>query len=150
MLFVLGIATAGFAAGPAAPALPASGMNLPRAGGGWLNVLVRSNRMVVTFFGDRKEPVAPDVHHGLARYQQVLRGDHRTALHLSRDSRRLVSPADVGAPHEFLVTLALYNNGPGEAAETHEFFYRAPSPGIAFSKPVPDPGSARREWTKVQ
>jgi hypothetical protein len=126
VLFVLGVAAAGFAAGPAAPALPATGINLPRDGGGWLNVLVRSNRMVVTFFNDRKVPVAPDVHHGLAQYDQATRGDHRTPLRLSKDGRRLVSPTDVEPPHEFRVTLALFNSGPGKAAETHQFFYHAP------------------------
>ncbi|MDB6166866.1 MAG: hypothetical protein JWQ83_2006 [Lacunisphaera sp.] len=126
LLFTLGVAGSGFAAGPSVPALPTTGVNLPRDSGGWLNVAVRSHRMVIAFFDGQKVPVAPDRRHGLVQYQQVTRGIHRTSLRFSRDGRRLVSPTRIDPPDEFLVNLALFNDGADEGTETHEFFYHAP------------------------
>lgn len=124
ILFALADIIGGFAAEPVAPALPATGVNLAREGGGWLNVSVQSDRFVISFFNDQKEPVPANVQHGLVRYSPVSLESQRTPLDLSADGKTMISPINVRAPHAFRVNLALYNDGPGDAAETYAFFYR--------------------------
>lgn len=118
----------GFAAEPGQPAgpgpeLPKTGVNLARDDGGWINVVVADNGFVVSFFNDRKVPVAADVHHGLVRYSYAAKPKDRTVLTRSEDGKTLVSPSNVRGPWVFRVHLALFDAGPDDLVETYAFPY---------------------------
>lgn len=105
------------------PELPKTGVNLPRDDGGWINVAVDGSSFVVSFFDDQKAPVAANVQHGLVRYSYAAKSKDRTVLTRSADGRTLISPTNVKPPLVFRVHIALFNEGPGDLAETYAFSY---------------------------
>jgi hypothetical protein len=123
ILFALGGVIAGFAGEPSFAALPLTGQNIVRPGGGWVNVSVESNQFVISFFNDKLEPVPADEQHGLAQYSPVTLPSRRAALRPSADGKTLVSPLNVLPPHEFRLNLALFNEAPDSLPETYALFY---------------------------
>lgn len=86
--------------------LPASGKNLERQSGGWINFSISGARAVVRFFDPKKKPTAPDVSRGLAIFRYASKANwERTAFHVEQDA--LVSPSNVRPPHNFRVHLTL-------------------------------------------
>src|SRR6187399_942491 len=86
--------------------LPATGKNIPREGGGWLNIDFPGPYMLVRFFNADKQPLVPDVPRATVRFRYAAKsGVNRTVL--NRDGDVLVSPGNVRPPHNFLITLTL-------------------------------------------
>jgi hypothetical protein len=86
--------------------LPATGKNIPREKGGWLNIEFPGPFMLVRFFDAEKRPTVPDVPRATVRFRLAMKsGVSRTVL--SRSGDVLISPDQVRAPHNFIVTLTL-------------------------------------------
>lgn len=101
--------------------LPATGVNVARQRGGWINAEFSGARMVVRFFDGEKKPISPEVEVGSARLRRPgASGIVRTTL--GREGEKLVSPSNVRPPHNFLVTLALPSDA-GAPPEVVTFKY---------------------------
>ncbi|MDO8540178.1 MAG: hypothetical protein Q7S40_07005 [Opitutaceae bacterium] len=107
------------------PELPKTGVNLARSTGGWLNVEVTGNHsFVVSFFDQEKKPIAADAVRGVVRFFYTARENKPPVpLHLSEDSKKLVSLAKVRPPHVFRVFLVLFGAGDLDIGETYNFRY---------------------------
>lgn len=101
--------------------LPTVGKNVPRAGGGWINVETAGTRLAVKFFDAEKKPVPPDVARGLVQLRYTAKSSVRAPL--SREGDVFVTPGVVRPPHNFLVILTLSSADEGAANETHAFRY---------------------------
>ncbi len=105
------------------PVLPATGVNLARPSGGWLNIAVETNRFSLQFFDENKAPADTDADHALIRYVYAAKRPERIVLKRSADGHRLLSPPRVRPPHVFRVYLWLFDAAGGEAIESHVFQY---------------------------
>ena len=101
--------------------LPASGVNLARAGGGWINVVVENSQLRVSFFDEEKQPAPLAFSRAAARIAYTSRDDVRVVL--NPEELTLVSPRVVRPPHVFRVYLSLFADGTAEPTERYSFSY---------------------------
>lgn len=101
--------------------LPKTGVNQPRPGGGWINVEAVGTRLIVKFYDQEKQPVAPDVTRGLARFRYASKSPERAILNL--EGLTLASTATVRPPHNFIVLLSLFTSENAGPSEFHSFKY---------------------------
>ena len=78
--------------------LPATGRNIARKGGGWINGTISNFWLVLSFYDADKKPIAPDVKHGVVQFRKPGT-DIRTSLYRKGDT--LVSTDKVTPPYVF-------------------------------------------------
>lgn len=106
---------------PAAPSAAASasegaseaepkidGIALARAKGGYIGVTIDGIRMKVSFYDEKKKPVAPDVVRITARWNPPrVAGGMKHSVLLPEGENSLMSPSEFRPPHTYLVFLVL-------------------------------------------
>jgi hypothetical protein len=105
-----------------------SGMAIHRANGGWLGVEIKDQNFWMTFYNEKKKPVAADV--GAAVFWwpvQYQPNPERTELTSTSNPAVLVSPYVVKPPYSFLLHISLLGDANAGAA-----------PSSGGSPPVPE------------
>jgi hypothetical protein len=121
VLVLLAVTAARAESGDLQKTLPASGVNLARAGGGWINVVVENSQLRVSFFDEEKQPAPLAFSRAAARIAYTSRDDVRVVL--NPEKLTLVSPRVVRPPHVFRVYLSLFADGTAEPTERYSFSY---------------------------
>lgn len=101
--------------------LPKTGLNMPRSGGGWINVEATGTRLQVKFFDKLKKPVPPNVERGMAIFKYASRNPARAPLNF--EGENMATPAVLRPPHNFLLILSFFAGGKSEPEETYSFKY---------------------------
>ncbi|MDD2765485.1 MAG: hypothetical protein PHE83_16105 [Opitutaceae bacterium] len=122
--FITTVAGASAAWSEAKPAseLPDTGKNVPRAGGGRLNVEAVNTRLVIKFFDADKKPVPPDADRGVVRFRYTSKRDEYAVLN-REDDTLVTSARKVRPSHNFLVLLSLFAGEGVDATEFYTFKY---------------------------
>jgi hypothetical protein len=103
------------AGGFAAPDAPADekegkidGTAVPRAQGGWLGVELKGGSFQLTFYNEKKKPIAADKTSAVFRWSVHYQpNDERTELTPAGDPSVLASSYPVKPPHTFILHIAL-------------------------------------------
>jgi hypothetical protein len=96
------------------------GMTIQRANGTFLGLQVVDAKFKISFYDQKKKPMAPDVTGGLARWPNPRgTGDNRSPLNLSGNSLLSARPALPPYPYNVFLTLL---KGTGETAAPPETF----------------------------
>lgn len=103
--------------------LPATGRNLDRQSGGWINVQTSGAQLIVKFYDKDKKPVPSDAARATARFRYAAKSDMERTV-LNREGDALASPGNVRPPHNFFVTLTLLrdDNASGAISDVIEVF----------------------------
>lgn len=95
------------------------GMEVARAGGGFLGVQIVGATFKISFYDAQKKPVAPDVARAALRWDPKYKvGKESVVLNLSEDQKSLSSPRNIRPPYQFklFITLLKETSASEEAA----------------------------------
>jgi len=101
------------------------GLEIARADGKYLGLLVKENHFVLGFYDKDKKPEAVDMDRALLRWPvRYQSNDERTMLRAGGDGNSMTSAYFVRPPHSFRVYIYLYGAGSDEPAENYIVEYR--------------------------
>lgn len=93
------------------------GIEVARAGGGFLGVAIVEGTFKISFYDDKKKPVKANVVRALLRWDPKGKiGQERVVLNLSADGKALTSPRTIRPPYVFKLFITLLQ----EAVESAE------------------------------
>jgi hypothetical protein len=108
------------------------GVEVARAGRGFLGVQIVNSTFKISFYDAKKKPVAPDVTRAVLRWDPKYKvGKERVVLNLSEDGKSLTSAKNIRPPYLFKLYITLLKDASDapEAAEpvgeTHVIDFRA-------------------------
>ena len=116
---------AGALAAPAAATVPApaakvaeppkiEGMEVARAGGGYLGVAIVGGTFKISFYDAKRKPVQADVSRALLRWDpKYKQGAERVVLTLGADGKSLASAKTIRPPYAFKLFITLLKNEAG-------------------------------------
>ncbi len=131
LLLLVALATTALAAptkkpAPAAPSAPAAekpkieGIEVARAGGGYLGVALANGGFAIAFYDAERKPIAANVSTAFLRWPVTYKNsDEHVTLQLSSDGRTLFSPFNVRPPHTFRLFVSLFVDGKTDAVEAY-------------------------------
>ncbi len=94
------------------------GVSIQRPDGSWLGLSMEGTSFKLSFYDDKKKPVAADRSHGNVRWIPAGRSPERGVLNRSSDGLSLVGNRPVRKPWVFKVFLTLLDDA-GQATETY-------------------------------
>jgi hypothetical protein len=100
------------------------GFVIQRAKGGYLGLAIENNNFKLTFYDDKKLPVAADVSSALLRWPvNYSKADERAILMPTGDGMALTSPKDIRPPHTFRLYMTLIVDGSDQQPESYVLDY---------------------------
>jgi len=97
-----------------------AGIPVARSQGGWLGVEVQSRTFKLTFYDEKKKPVAADATSAILRWWVHYQpNEERIQLLPTDDPSVLASPYVIKGPLSFKLYITLLNEGKPDAAESY-------------------------------
>jgi hypothetical protein len=95
------------------------GVVLPRSAGGWVQVTMQDNRLVLRFYNEKAKPVKPDVDRAVIRVNASARSPERVVLVPMGDGMSLRHGHPLRGPFAYKLFIDFFR---GESQESVESF----------------------------